>query len=483
VKQQQNQLRQRIQSLSHKLSATCLGQDRYRRRYWILPRFGGLLVEGLESGEPESCDPTAPETDDVLEAKDSEENQEKSDVKQTESDDKTSKNEEGDSNFKDVALTSADNDTKMDSAEVSNNEAVKLESTADDELKHSENCSTDETLLIDSNNGNKIKSEESDAQLPQPAVKIEDCDTSAAVKHEMDIDAPSIKANCIDKIEHSGETDSSKPSLAADSETSGDNKETVDSTDKTECLSAAADAPDNTSASVSNSALDANRESQTVDCNNSSGDSSKWLPHSVPGEHSSSALLLSLVMQNVSNGASKEPAINSQSNDAEPVKEVTSCNSPSSSKVDVTPAVETDKDEVSKGDGVVQSSPSATVVHVSSSGASPGAAAAGDIAVTSLTPVKQAAGSFCETPQSQSQAGTPNAATPSSAADPNSVGQMQLPEPGTHLEFDALISRVSDTTLLATPVQDLIALAVTDGELPPDCLSEPKTLRSIPLGM
>ena len=34
-----------------------LGQDRYRRRYWILPKCGGVFVEGLESGEPESIDP------------------------------------------------------------------------------------------------------------------------------------------------------------------------------------------------------------------------------------------------------------------------------------------------------------------------------------------------------------------------------------------------------------------------------------------
>lgn len=27
------------------------GQDRYRRRYWILPQCGGIFVEGMESGE------------------------------------------------------------------------------------------------------------------------------------------------------------------------------------------------------------------------------------------------------------------------------------------------------------------------------------------------------------------------------------------------------------------------------------------------
>jgi len=63
VFQQQNQMRERIFTLSHKLSAMSFGQDRHRRRYWVLPKCGGILVEGLESGEPESADPKAPETD------------------------------------------------------------------------------------------------------------------------------------------------------------------------------------------------------------------------------------------------------------------------------------------------------------------------------------------------------------------------------------------------------------------------------------
>lgn len=65
--QQQNQLRERVFTLSHKLSAMSFGQDRYRRRYWVLPKCGGIFVEGLESGEPESADPNAPEVDKKIE--------------------------------------------------------------------------------------------------------------------------------------------------------------------------------------------------------------------------------------------------------------------------------------------------------------------------------------------------------------------------------------------------------------------------------
>ena len=56
-------MRERVFTLSHKLSAMSFGQDRYRRRYWVLPKCGGIFVEGLESGEPESADPNALETD------------------------------------------------------------------------------------------------------------------------------------------------------------------------------------------------------------------------------------------------------------------------------------------------------------------------------------------------------------------------------------------------------------------------------------
>lgn len=33
------------------LRSTMIGQDRYRRCYWVLPHCGGIFVEGMESGE------------------------------------------------------------------------------------------------------------------------------------------------------------------------------------------------------------------------------------------------------------------------------------------------------------------------------------------------------------------------------------------------------------------------------------------------
>ncbi|KAM8934507.1 bromodomain adjacent to zinc finger domain protein 2B isoform 3-T3 [Pelodytes ibericus] len=48
---QQNQFRKKLFESSHSLRSMMFGQDRYRRRYWILPQCGGIFVEGMESGE------------------------------------------------------------------------------------------------------------------------------------------------------------------------------------------------------------------------------------------------------------------------------------------------------------------------------------------------------------------------------------------------------------------------------------------------
>ncbi|KAL4655498.1 bromodomain adjacent to zinc finger domain protein 2A [Arapaima gigas] len=40
--------RKKLLQASHSLRAVSLGQDRYRRRYWVMPHIGGILVEGPE---------------------------------------------------------------------------------------------------------------------------------------------------------------------------------------------------------------------------------------------------------------------------------------------------------------------------------------------------------------------------------------------------------------------------------------------------
>ncbi|KAK5647311.1 hypothetical protein RI129_002203 [Pyrocoelia pectoralis] len=52
LKQSESQL-QCLNHSSHQLRATCYGQDRYWRRYWSLPKGGGVFVEAIESTDSE----------------------------------------------------------------------------------------------------------------------------------------------------------------------------------------------------------------------------------------------------------------------------------------------------------------------------------------------------------------------------------------------------------------------------------------------
>uniref|UniRef100_A0A671YUK9 Bromodomain adjacent to zinc finger domain 2B n=1 Tax=Sparus aurata TaxID=8175 RepID=A0A671YUK9_SPAAU len=48
---QQSQIRQKLFDSSQSLRSMTIGQDRYKRRYWVLPQCGGVFVEGMESVE------------------------------------------------------------------------------------------------------------------------------------------------------------------------------------------------------------------------------------------------------------------------------------------------------------------------------------------------------------------------------------------------------------------------------------------------
>lgn len=41
---------------ARQLRATCLGQDRYYRRYWTYPKAGGIFVEAIESADPDEME-------------------------------------------------------------------------------------------------------------------------------------------------------------------------------------------------------------------------------------------------------------------------------------------------------------------------------------------------------------------------------------------------------------------------------------------
>ena len=51
LQKQHAQYRDKVFDASHKVRAIILGQDRYKRTYWVLPTAGGIYIEGMESGE------------------------------------------------------------------------------------------------------------------------------------------------------------------------------------------------------------------------------------------------------------------------------------------------------------------------------------------------------------------------------------------------------------------------------------------------
>lgn len=55
VKQSETHL-QTINTASRQLRASCFGQDRFHRRYWSFPKTGGILVEAMESADPDELE-------------------------------------------------------------------------------------------------------------------------------------------------------------------------------------------------------------------------------------------------------------------------------------------------------------------------------------------------------------------------------------------------------------------------------------------
>uniref|UniRef100_A0A8C5H4Z0 Bromodomain adjacent to zinc finger domain protein 2B-like n=1 Tax=Gouania willdenowi TaxID=441366 RepID=A0A8C5H4Z0_GOUWI len=51
LSKQHHQTRRKLFEISHSLHSMMYGQDRYRRRYWVLPHCGGVFIEAMESGE------------------------------------------------------------------------------------------------------------------------------------------------------------------------------------------------------------------------------------------------------------------------------------------------------------------------------------------------------------------------------------------------------------------------------------------------
>ncbi|XP_044143230.1 bromodomain adjacent to zinc finger domain protein 2A isoform X3 [Bufo gargarizans] len=66
-------LRKKIISCSQRLRCMSLGQDRYRRFYWLLPHIGGIFVEGMTDSSGETSDTALPELSEFSGVKNEEE--------------------------------------------------------------------------------------------------------------------------------------------------------------------------------------------------------------------------------------------------------------------------------------------------------------------------------------------------------------------------------------------------------------------------
>ncbi|XP_052093542.1 bromodomain adjacent to zinc finger domain protein 2B-like isoform X4 [Mytilus californianus] len=118
LQKQHAQHRAKVFKASHRVRAITLGQDRYKRRYWVLPKAGGVYVEGLESGNFEE----------KIMIKDCEIKSESTSmtVEQTKENFKDIKEENESSSSK--KLKSSEN-SNLGSLEVSDNVNIKLESS------------------------------------------------------------------------------------------------------------------------------------------------------------------------------------------------------------------------------------------------------------------------------------------------------------------------------------------------------------------
>ena len=68
----------KVFNVSNKLRALNLGQDRYKRRYWVLPQLGGVFVEGMETAEisdSAECDVEQVKRDDIDDVQKEEKNE------------------------------------------------------------------------------------------------------------------------------------------------------------------------------------------------------------------------------------------------------------------------------------------------------------------------------------------------------------------------------------------------------------------------
>ncbi|XP_033098027.1 bromodomain adjacent to zinc finger domain protein 2B-like isoform X3 [Anneissia japonica] len=166
LEKQHGQFKCKVFNKSHSLRAVCYGQDRYRRRYFVLPHAGGVFVEGMESSElPDETVNTVVQVKEEQNDMDIKK-EEETEVKMEGIDEESSKNVE---NEKEQVKQEMDIEMKEDV-----NDEVKEETKEDNNIVHKETdmlINDDKNMKIDNEELNDVTSKVAeDAKMEQEVV-------------------------------------------------------------------------------------------------------------------------------------------------------------------------------------------------------------------------------------------------------------------------------------------------------------------------
>ncbi|XP_029822200.2 bromodomain adjacent to zinc finger domain protein 2B isoform X2 [Ixodes scapularis] len=186
--QQQAQFQSKVAKASSSIRAVMLGQDRFRRRYWLLPVAGGVFVEAMESCEQDgmgdfvATDYMADEDEDNT-SEDSSLPKSKASVKE---EGKETPAEGSPKIPKEEVATRESNSAETPAASAGKEEDVKAETEVKAELEEKAVCKDEEDGKVEE--ASKVKVEEGAAKEPPAPVTT----TSAATLSAMTLSTASL---------------------------------------------------------------------------------------------------------------------------------------------------------------------------------------------------------------------------------------------------------------------------------------------------
>ncbi|KAK3579708.1 hypothetical protein CHS0354_025743 [Potamilus streckersoni] len=200
LQKQHAQYRENVFQASHKVRAITIGQDRYKRRYWILPVAGGIYVEGMESGDLKLVEE---EIEHKMEKQEGKEIKVLSDIVKDEKEDtKTSnKSENDDMVVEEKGKIAGERNDDIKLKEVVKNGNVKCESSEKKVLK----CdSFEKDVKCEQNDNVKVNSEEDEKGKLERKSVAKDYDSSGEkFSAKLDIKEEKEKLLCNGEIDSS----------------------------------------------------------------------------------------------------------------------------------------------------------------------------------------------------------------------------------------------------------------------------------------